>query len=117
MLAACQAGAQLKRLRTYSARLLIQNIPDADTHQMSKEHDDEFDDSRCLEGGGHVRRIRFQDCVHPVVLGVVVYGAATVPAHRVYGLLRGAVASRALGDHAAQRPATRKRFLFFEHGL
>ena len=116
MLAACQAGAQLKRLRTYSARLLIQNIPDADTHQMSEEHDDEFDDSRCLEGGGHVRRIRFQDCVHPVVLGVVVDGAATAPAHRVRGLLRGAVASRALGDHAAQRPATRKRFLFFEHG-
>ncbi len=59
MLAACQAGAQLKRLRTYSARLPMQNIPDADTHQMSKEHDDEFDDSRCLEGDGHVRRISF----------------------------------------------------------
>ena len=100
MLAACQAGAQLKRLRTYSARM-TQNIPDADTYQMSEEHDDEFDDSRCLEGGGHVRRIRFQDCVHPVVLGVVVYGAATAPAHRVCGLLRGgAVAGRALGDHA-----------------
>ena len=115
MLAACQAGAQLKRLRTYSARLLIQNIPDADTHQMSEEHDDEFDDSRCLEGGGHVRRIRFQDCVHPVVLGVVVDGAATVPAHWVCGLLRGdTVAGRALGDHAGQRPAARKRF--FERG-
>ena len=101
MLAACQAGAQLKRLRTYSARLPIQNIPDADTHQMSEEHDDEFDDSRCLEGGRHVRRIRFQDCVHPVVLGVVVDGAATAPAHWVCGLLRGtAVAGRALGDHA-----------------
>ena len=111
MLAACQAGAQLKRLRTYSARLLIQNIPDADTHQMSEEHDDEFDDSRCLEGGGHVRRIRFQDCVHPVVLGVVVYGAATAPAHRVCGLLRGgSVAGRALGDHAAQRPSTCEHF-------
>ena len=72
---------------------------------MSEEHDDEFDDCRCLEGGGHVRRIRFQDCVHPVVLGVVVDGAATVPAHRVCGLLRGAVAGRALGDHAAQRPS------------
>lgn len=79
---------------------------------MSEEHDDEFDDSRCLEGGGHVRRIRFQDCVHPVVLGVVVDGAATVLAHRVRGLLRGtAVAGRALGDHAGQRPATRKGFL------
>ena len=101
MLAACQAGAQLKRLRTYSARLPMQNIPDADTHQMSEKDDDEFDDSRCLEGGGHVRRIRFQDCVHPVVLGVVVDGAATAPAHWVCGLLRGtAVAGCALGDHA-----------------
>ena len=74
---------------------------------MSEEHDDEFDDSRCLEGGGHVRRIRFQDCVHPVVLGVVVDGAATAPAHRVCGFLRGiAVAGRALGDHAVQCPTT-----------
>ena len=48
MLAACQAGAQLKRLRTYHTRLPFQNLPDADTHQMSEEHDDEFDDSRCL---------------------------------------------------------------------
>ena len=111
MLAACQAGAQLKRLRTYSARLPIQNIPDADMHQMGEEHDDEFDDSRGLEAGGHERRVRFQDCVHPVVLGVVVDGAATVPAHRVCGLLRGAVAGCALGDHAGQRPATRKGFL------
>ena len=78
---------------------------------MSEEHDDEFDDSRCLEGGGHVRRIRFQDCVHPVVLEVVVYGAATVPAHRICGLLRGvAVAGRALGDHAGQRPSTFEHF-------
>ena len=72
MLAACQAGAQLKRLRTYSARLLIQNIPDADTHQMNEERDDEFDDSRGLEAGGHERRVCFQYCVHPIVLGVVV---------------------------------------------
>ena len=115
MLAACQAGAQLKRLRTYSARL-IQNIPDADTHQMSEEHDDEFDDSRCLEGGGHVRRIRFQDCVHPVVLGVVVDGAATAPAHWVCGLLRGAaVAGRALGDQAGQRPTTCEFFFDIRH--
>ena len=78
---------------------------------MSKEHDDEFDDSRCLEGGGHVRRIRFQDCVHPVILGVVVYGAATVLAHWVCGLLRGAaVAGRNLGDHAGQRPSTCEHF-------
>ena len=118
MLAACQAGAQLKRLRTYSARLLIQNIPDADTHQMSKEHDDEFDDSRCLEGGGHVRRIRFQDCVHPVVLGVVVDGAARVLAHRILGRFscgQLAVAGRALGDQAGQRPTTCEFFFDIRH--
>ena len=68
---------------------------------MNEERDDEFDDSRVLEAGRHERRVRFQDCVHPIVLGVVVYGAATAPAHRVCGLLRGiAVAGRALGDHA-----------------
>ena len=115
MLAACQAGAQLKRLRTYSARLLIQNIPDADTHQMSEKDDDEFDDSRCLESGGHVRRIRFQDCVHPVVLGVVVYGAATVLAHRVLGLCGIDVAGRALGDQAGQRPTTCEFFFDIRH--
>ena len=118
MLAACQAGAQLKRLRTYHARLPFQNLPDAETHQMSEEHDDEFDDRRGLEGGRHERRIRLQDCVHPVVLGVVVDGAATAPAHWVCGLLRGtAVAGRALGDHAGQRPAARKRFLERGHSI
>ena len=83
---------------------------------MSEEHDDEFDDSRCLEGGGHVRRIRFQDCVHPVVLGVVVYGAAAAASHWVCGLLRGvAAAGRALGDHAGQRPATCEFFFDIRH--
>ena len=59
MLAACQAGAQLKRLRTYSARLPIQNIPDADTHQMREEHDEEFDDGRGLEARRHERWVNF----------------------------------------------------------
>ena len=72
-------------------------------HQMKEERDNEFDDSRGLEASGHARRVGFQDRVHPVVLWVVVYGAA---AHWVC-----AVAGRALGDHAGQRPATRKRFL------
>ena len=81
------------------------DISFTDTHQMRDEYDDEFDDRRGLEAGRHVRRIRFQYCVHPVVLEIVVYGAATAPAHRVCGLLRGiAVAGRALGDHAVQCP-------------
>ena len=76
---------------------------------MSEEKNNEFDDGRGLKAGRHERRIRFQDRVHPVVLGVVVYGAATAPAHWVRGLLRGvAVADRALGDHAGQRPAPRE---------
>jgi hypothetical protein len=79
---------------------------------MNEERDDKFDDGRGLEASGHERWVGFQDGVHPPVLGVIVYGAAAVPAHRVLGLLRGAaLTGRALGDHAGQRPATRKRFL------
>ena len=71
------------------------------------EYDDEFDDRRGLEAGRHERRVGFQYCVHPVVVEIVVYGAATAPAHRVCGFLRGiAVAGRALGDHAVQCPTT-----------
>ena len=76
---------------------------------MSEEKNDEFDDGRGLEARRDERRVSFQNCVHPVVLGIVVDGAATVLAHRVCGLLRGAVAGCALGDHAGQRPAARKR--------
>ena len=83
------------------------DIPFTDTHQMRDEYDDEFDDRRGLEAGRHERRVGFQYCVHPVVVEIVVYGAATAPAHRVCGFLRGiAVAGRALGDHAVQCPTT-----------
>ena len=40
---------------------------------MSEEKNDEFDDGRGLEAGGHERWVNFCDCVHPIVLGVVVY--------------------------------------------
>ena len=82
---------------------------------MREEHGDEFDDGRVLEAGRHECRVSFQDCVHPVVLGVVVYGAATVLAHRVLGLCGIDVAGRALGDQAGQRPTTCEFFFDIRH--
>ena len=91
------------------------DIPYTDTHQMREEYDDEFDDRRGLEARRDERRVSFQNCVHPVVLGIVVDGAATVLAHRVLGLCGIDVAGRALGDQAGQRPTTCEFFFDIRH--